>query len=289
MKIIYQGDIHLRSSVPVNRVDDYNEAQFNKLGQLVEFANVHGDALLLGGDLFDSPKVSSEVVNDTIDVLSGCNVQTLSCLGQHDVPFHQMVLKKSPVYPLYTSAAITYCEDGKALEIDDGVIVHFCSWEQAVTAPIEGMFNIFLGHVSVFDKVPFYWKGEGYSPKTLKEKYPGYQLYLCGDIHSPLVDDNVVVSGPMMRMSVNHIDYQPRCYLIDTDTMEITPLYYKIEEDVFSIPNEEIESTLNLDNLIGAMKSSAVGKESYKRDCYALAGEDEEVKEILGEIFDELS
>jgi hypothetical protein len=90
-------------------------------------------------------------------------------------------------------------------------------------------------------------------------------------------------------MSINQVDYRPRAYLIDTETMKIEPLYYDIKDDVFGIPDKKVESTLNLDDLISAMKSSAVGRESYKRDCFALAKDDEDVKLIMGEIFDELN
>lgn len=288
MKIIHQSDAHLRSTVPVNRVDDYYTAQVEKFGQLLDFAVEHAADILSGGDLLDIPSSKFDIYNDAQGLLNKFPHNFYTCVGQHEIHYHNInSLKKTALWGLHSCEALEIVDSMKHLS--DDVVLHGVNWECAPTAPIEGKFNIFLGHVSVFDKVPFYWKGEGYTPKTLKEKYPGFQLYLCGDIHSPLVKDNVVVSGPMMRMSINHIDYRPRCYLIDTDTLEITPLYYKIEKDVFSIPEEEIVSTLNLDNLIGAMKSSAVGKESYKRDCFALAGEDEEVKTIMGEIFNELS
>ena len=290
MRIIYQGDLHLRSTVPVNRIDAYGEAQFNKLRQLVGFANDRDATLMLGGDIFDTYKVAPEIVNKANEILMGSNYDIVAVVGQHDIPYHVVDLMKSPVQSLVDSGAIPTVGIGDSFLVDDDVLVHFCSWEQEVSDPIPGKFNILLGHISVFKgAVPFYWKGEGYTPKTLKEKYPGFQLYLCGDIHEPVVEDNVIVSGPMMRMSINHINYKPRCYLIDTDTMNITPLYYQIEEDVFNTPDEKIESTLNLDNLIDAMKSSAIGRESYERDCFALAGDDKEVKTIISEIFDVLN
>jgi DNA repair exonuclease SbcCD nuclease subunit len=288
MKIIHQSDIHLRSTVPINRVDDYYNTQVMKFTQLLDFAEHYEADVLCGGDLLDIPSTKFDIYNAAQGLLRKFSRKFYTCVGQHEIYYHNFeTLENTALWGLHSCGALEIVRGVKTLANE--VVLHGVAWEQTPTAPIEGRFNIFLGHVSVFKKVPFYWKGEGYTPKTLKEKYPGYQLYLCGDIHSPLVKDNVVVSGPMMRMSINHIDYRPRCYLIDTDTMEITPLYYKIEKDVFNVPDEKIESTLNLDNLIGAMKSSAVGKESYKRDCYALAGEDEEVKEILGEIFNELS
>ena len=291
MKIVFQSDIHLRSTTPVNRIDDYMEAQFDKLEQLVGFANLYDAQLMLGGDIFDSHKVSAEVISRAIEVFDRCENDVFACSGQNDLPYHEVALRKSPVFPLYFSGGISYCGDDWYMNMDSAVgVVHFCSWEKTPTKPQPGQFNILLGHISVFEgSVPFYFKGEAYTPKTLREKYPGFDLYLCGDIHLPCVDGNVVVSGSMMRMSINQVDYRPRAYLIDTETMKIEPLYYEIKDDVFGVPDKKVESTLNLDDLISAMKSNAVGRESYKRDCFALAKDDEDVKLIMGEIFDEFN
>ncbi len=293
MKIIYQGDLHLRSTTPVNRIDNYFEAQFDKLRQLVKFVNSHRAWLLLGGDIFDTHKVTAETVNRTVNIFSQCLPAIRFVLGQHDVPFHQVSLMKSPVYSLCAGCggdlddvdvdqSVTYQVNGKPHSI------HYCSWEQTPTKPQPGVFNILLAHISVFEnKIPFYWKGEGYTAKSLKEKYPGFNLYLCGDIHIPFVKDNVVVSGSMMRQSIDQIDYKPRCYLIDTETMDIKPLYYKINPDVFSAKADVISEVLDFDNLIKAMKSSAEGRASYKRDCLALSQDDEPVKKIIQGVFDD--
>ena len=290
MKIVFQSDIHLRSTIPVNRIDDYMEAQFDKLEQLVGFAESHNATIMLGGDIYDTYKVSAEVVNITNNILGDSTQDIYAVLGQHDCPHHVMELLKSPVGSLRSSGALSKVGIGGSFLVDNDVLIHFCSWEQEVTDPIPGGFNILLGHISVFEgSVPFYFKGEAYTPKTLREKYPGFDLYLCGDIHLPCVDGNVVVSGSMMRMSISQIDYRPRAYLIDTETMKIQPLYYNIKDDVFGVPDKKVGSTLNLDDLISAMKSNAVGRESYKRDCFALAKDDEDVKLIMGEIFDEFN
>lgn len=289
MKIIYQGDLHLRDGSPVNRIDNYYEAELGKLQQLVAFGNKHEALLLLGGDTFDTHKVSAALVNQTIKILRKACHGVYATLGQHDVPYHEVDILKSPMYSLSASGAISTAMESGVHRRVDGTNIYFCGWEKSVPIRAGAGFHIFLGHVSVFEKqIPFYWKGEGFTPKTLKERFPGYDLYLCGDIHIPFVQENVIVSGSMLRQSIDQINYRPRCYLIETDTMEITPLYYKIEDNVFNIPDEKVKENLELDSLVEALKVSAVGKASFPRDCMALAKDDEPVKQIIQEIFDEL-
>lgn len=286
MKIVYQADIHLRDAVPANRIDDYDAAQFGKFNQLIDFANAHKAILLLGGDLYDRYRISPRLLNTTMEALFRAENPVFSTLGQHDVPYHQMDLEKSPVLPLYICGALSGLGvDGYDCYGD--LAIHYCGWEQKPTTPIKGRVNILLGHISVFEgSVPHYWKGEGYTEKTLKKQYPGFDYYLCGDIHSPLCQGNVIVSGSMMRMGIDQLEYKPRCYLIDTDTGEIKPLFYEISDEVFNIKELEIAANLNLDNLIKAMQKSARLKASYKTDCLQLA--DKTTRPLMQEIFDEL-
>lgn len=288
MKIIYQGDLHLRDGSPVNRIDNYYEAELGKLQQLMDFGSEHEASILLGGDIFDTHKVSAALVNQTIRILQTARFGVYATLGQHDVPYHEVDILKSPVYSLLASDAISVAMESGVCRIA-GTRIYFCGWEEDVPIRAGTGFHIFLGHVSVFEKqIPFYWKGEGFTPKTLKERFPEYDLYLCGDIHVPFIQGNVIVSGSMMRQSIDQIDYRPRCYLIETDTMEVTPLYYKIKDNVFNIPDEKVKENLELDSLVEALKVSAVGKASFPRDCMALANNDEPVKQIIQEIFDGL-
>jgi len=286
MKIIYQGDMHLRDGRPINRTDDYFDAEFRKLVQLNYYVLKYDAMLLLGGDLFDTHKVSHRLVNRVLDSFLSDNIKGYTVLGQHDVPYHDVDLMKSPVGILHQAGVLEVLEIYKAFE--ENVVVHPASWEQTPTPPWKDSYNIFLGHVSVFKKIPHYWTGEGYTPKTLKEKYPGYDLYLCGDIHEPLVDGNVVVSGSMMRQNINQINERPRCYLIDTETGDIEPQYYVVDEDVFNVPIEKSDTSLDLDRLVKALKDSSIGKSSYERDCLAMANSFKEVKPIIQEIFDDL-
>jgi len=285
MKFILQGDLHIRSTTPVNRVDNYFEAQISKFIQLLNFAEKHKADILCGGDFFDKPEVGFNIYNAIQDLLQGSRINFFTCVGNHDIYYHnQKTLKATALYGLRLRIV-----DGTLLT-PKNIMLHGVGWEQKVTQPGRGKFNILMAHIPVFEnQIPFYWKGEGFTSKTLKERYPGFDLYFCSDIHVPFIQGNVVVSGSMMRQSIDQMNYKPRCYLIETDTMEITPLYYEIKDNVFNIPDEKIKENLELTSLVEALKVSAVGKASFPRDCVALAKDDEPVKQIIQEVFDELN
>jgi len=287
MLIVYQGDLHLRDTIPVNRIDNYRGVQFDKLKQLIGFTNQHGATLLLGGDIFDTYKVSAETVNQTNEILLTCNQDIYAVMGQHDVPYHDMDLMKSPIHSLVLSGALMV-ENNYSVWVND-VIIHFCGWsDRPPNISYPEVTNILLGHISVFNAIPHYWKGEGYTPNTLRKKYPGFDWYLCGDIHNCLHDKNVIVSGSMMRSGIDQKDFNPRAYLINTETSHAEPLFYKIDAEVFNTPKDKKVEDLKLEKLISALKNTAVGKRTYKRDCLSLASEDEPVRIIIEEILDDV-
>ena len=291
MKIIYQGDHHLFDAQPTKRIDDLKEGQFRKLQQLIDWSNDHGAYLLFGGDLFDKARPSAELINRTGAILRKATLPIFAVLGQHEMPYHSPEQRKSPVYTLNEmgSAFNLIKEKESDYFVISKVAIHAAHWEQEPTPPEDDRFNILLGHISVFKEIPFYWKGEGYTPETLRKKYPGYDLYLCGDIHVPLVDGNVVVSGPMMRRAVTERDYKPRAYLIDTDTMSIEPLYYDISDDpVFDITDDTVPpEQVNMQDLIAVMNENQNLKQGYQASCLELTKNSKRANEIVKEIFNE--
>ncbi len=199
-----------------------------------------------------------------------------------------MDVGKSPVGVLEKAGCLTVIRTPETVGM---TVIHGVSWDdESIPHPVKGRVNVLLGHVSVFGQIPFYWKGDGYTPKTLKEKYPGFDLYLCGDIHDPLVSDNVVVSGSMMRMDIGQLNHTPRYYKVDLAPVKIIPVFYSLESEVFAVKVDtpEVEG-LDVSRLVEALKASAQGRADYKRDCLTLAEGDTPVSNLLGEMFDEFS
>ncbi len=287
MKFIYTADNHLRSSRPVNRIDDYQEAQMRKFTQLLNWADIFKAAIFCGGDFLDSPTMSFKMFNRIQDELLLSERKIFTVIGNHEIYFaNEATLNSTTLYSLEASGRVEILSG--PTKFTSNVIVHGVGWEQEVPKPIPGKTNILLGHISVFEKeVPFYWKGEGYTAKSLKKTYPGFDYYLCGDIHIPFVKDNVVVSGSMMRQNIDQADLKPRAYLIDTVEDTIEPLYFDIEKDVFTAtPKLETVDSTQFDGLVAALKESGRNKASYTADCFELAEGDSELINTLQEIFD---
>ncbi len=291
MKFILQGDLHIRSTRPVNRKDDYYQAQFRAFKQLIDFANEHDADILCGGDLTDTPELKFKMYNAIQEMLSDLRGTFYTCTGNHDLYYHnQSTIKDTAIWGWHDAGFIEIVEGVQ--QVRPNIFVLGAGWEQKVTGPVggRGKVNILMAHIPVFEKeVPFYFKHEAFTSKTIKETYPGFDYYFCSDIHVPFVKDSVIVSGSMMRQTIDQMDFKPRCYLLDTRTGSIEPLFYKIADDVFSIPDKKITPTLEFEGLLKALKESTQGKVSYKQDCETLAAADKPVKNIIKEIFDDVS
>ena len=287
MKLISLGDWHIRSTVPATRKDDYPEAQLKKTKQLVKWSNEYEASILCPGDMLDSNRITFFTYNQLQRELQKTRLLIFVIRGNHDSYFHTSDVSGTPLQGL---------ADGETIIIPKGPIslgeqtwLHAYNWDEEPEACYNSGYNILMVHKAVFEnKIPFFFEGkESYTAKTLKAKYPGYDLYLAGDIHEPFVNDDVIVSGSMMRMNVTQKDYSPRAYLIDTETRDIKPLFFDIEKDVF---HEELITMKNdgysktLEGLVGALKKSARNKANFKNDCMTLA-KDSAVTKTLQEIF----
>ena len=288
MKIVYQGDLHLRSSVPSARTQEYFKDQLEHLWQLVAFANAYHAPLILGGDIFDAPSVSYTVFNQTVKPFGAVNRGVHACFGPHDIYHHASKTLEDTAYAaLINSGVMQHYSQGKKYHRGQ-VTISFVSWQEGPPKPDKDRSNVLVGHIPVYkDNVPFFMEGKAFTQDTVKRKYPGFGLYLCGDIHIPFVKGGVVVSGSMMRMAVNQMEDKPRAYLIDIETGLIEPKFFDEKPDMFVPQTLENTPDLDVSELVAALRASDREKISYKQDCYDLAAENQPAKEVIEEIFDE--
>ena len=88
MKLLFLSDLHIRATAPINRKDNYVEAQFNKLEQLIAYANEIQAPILCAGDLLDSWKTPGWLLNRLIRALTPLEVPFYVIPGNHDSPGH---------------------------------------------------------------------------------------------------------------------------------------------------------------------------------------------------------
>ena len=220
MKALFCSDLHLKGEKPIARLDtDWLETQRQMLGFIVTQANNRNVDLYLVGDIFDTPRVATEVLNMAIEELQYCENKVYVLVGNHEAPGHDPIeaLKSGSVGVLCKvfndvrdSVDVTahhFGNDGKGLGTDGG--------------------RIRLTHQLVFEKpedLPPNGKGK-YADQLLDE-FQEDGWIICGDMHQAFHHirkstggtRHVVNLGCTIRHKASELDYTPSCWYIDTDT-----------------------------------------------------------------------
>ena len=248
MKLVYLSDLHLRPTAPINRKDDYVEEQFKKLDFVVDYANENRSWVIVGGDVFDrATNHPSWFINRVLHSFSNVKYGLFIIPGNHDLIGHslgtfnnntaatvaylnnvQLFLKESVIFPSKDCSVVLLpfgCEYEKPEYFETNLFSK----------------RVLVLHEPVFeDTVPFYMP-DALTVEQLEAKYPGYDLYLAGDIHIPCQKSKTLVSGSMMRMTVAQKEHRPRFYVIDSETLETETVYIPINEDVWADTTEVVE------------------------------------------------
>lgn len=85
MKLVYFSDAHLRATTPRNRKDDYYAEMIHLFEQISEIIHREQiEAVLNGGDLFDSPEPAQSILNEYIQLFGSWEIPIYSVVGSHD-------------------------------------------------------------------------------------------------------------------------------------------------------------------------------------------------------------
>lgn len=85
-RFIICGDLHYRGSNPRGRLDNFQEALNAKIQEIFQLAsNCAAEAIIIPGDIFDSPNVSWSVASDLACLLAKKPCPVLTVHGNHDI------------------------------------------------------------------------------------------------------------------------------------------------------------------------------------------------------------
>lgn len=91
MRFLFLTDTHVRGTSPAGRTDNFPEAIFGKLTWAVQKANELGvDAILHGGDLFDTESPSDDVAGAVGDILVQAAMPIFVVPGNHELYGYQI-------------------------------------------------------------------------------------------------------------------------------------------------------------------------------------------------------
>lgn len=107
MKLGFFTDTHARSDTPEGRTDNFWESLCLKLeetGQI--FNNEHVEAVLFGGDLFNTPDPSNSIVHDVMHILKSWGKPIIGVVGSHDYFGYQIKSLKRTALGILVKAGV---------------------------------------------------------------------------------------------------------------------------------------------------------------------------------------
>ena len=249
MRIGILGDVHLRATKPINRIDNYYEKQFEKLAFAFDtFKKNKCEIVIQPGDFFHNyGKDPYSITYDAIAFLMLKKLPVYLVFGQHDVKFHNTDLTDIPIQILNKTSLITKLEQ-KPVKVND-VYLYGKSWNEKWPDKVKRSRkakNILVLHSMVINGEKLWADQTDYiTAKELAEQ--SYDLVVCGDNHNSFIyEDKVVNCGSLMRMSSDQINHNPMCVIYDTEAEELHEFLYPVEtyESVFRFDQRKEDKSL---------------------------------------------
>jgi DNA repair exonuclease SbcCD nuclease subunit len=281
MKLKLIGDLHIRASNPLYRIDNYFEAIWTKLTYIIDYEkNV---PILQPGDFFDSPLQPNSVLSWCIDNLKG--VKIFSVYGQHDLKFRN---KGNTALDVLISSG-TVIVDDSYVKLDNKTFLYFCSFGEDIPEITTDGFNILLIHKMVVeDKL---WEGQtDYVWANSLLRQHKFDLIVSGDNHKSFFVEHgnrcLINCGSLMRSTRDQINHKPCFVLFDTETrsFEINKIPIEPAEKVFDMLRikEEMERNDRLSAFIEGINNedNNIGLD-FKNNLIRVAKENKVSDEIM--------
>lgn len=289
MLLTIASDIHLRVTNPISRSDDYAETTLRKLSQLIRFCNDKGSTLLIPGDLLDKPDLPIWYINKVIDVLNDMNNPIYCIAGNHDLKYHNIEnLFESGLWTI-SAAVDNFYLTHTYQPLSPLVRLHpYPFGVEPDSEPVPDKYNILMLHTPIFEKEVPWFMQDAMTADQLITKYPGFDLYITGDVHVTTITDKVVNTGSMMRSTKAQKEHKPCFVTVDTASGEKEIAYFVIEEDVWKLEfDAPVDDTFSADlDELSQVLLAREEKLCYKDVVVALAGDNDSLKKRLMEIID---
>ncbi len=224
---IFTSDWHMRDTKPRCRIDNYFEAQKNKLEQIKKVQSENNCPIFDCGDLLDNHKSSPFLEGWLIDNLPD-NFYTIA--GNHEIPYHNINdIDKSSWNVLWKAKKINYTDI--YLDTDFQVVgFHYGHLNKKYYIKNDRI-NIALIHEFIsINKFP-----GSITPDELVQKLQGFDYIFCGHNHTnfdvKINNTRIINVGSMLRMDADQINYKPAFYVMYED-FTIEKKYFNIKEDV---------------------------------------------------------
>ncbi len=264
MNILCLGDVHMRASTPRARVDNYAEAQLDKIDQAHNVANEHGcDYIIAPGDVFDTATPPFGLVGVFLNKIIDRG-GWLAVLGQHDQRYHSNQQENTPLGLLKAARALHILKPEK-LRLDPQVDIYGASWGQDIP-DIEDSeaLNILVMHRMVVGSVKLWREQQDFMWSRHVLRRHNFDLIVTGDNHQFFTDSVpgprwLVNCGSLMRSSIDQVNHKPTVVVYNTlsRTIGAVPLRIAPARRVFDMQRAKVEKEKNemLESFVAQMGS----------------------------------
>jgi len=239
--LIISGDWHLRDTVPKCRTDDFWEAQWDKVNQIMDLQEDYNCPIFLSGDLFHHWKTSPLLLNRVIYTLyrdkKYFNREIRSIIGNHDMPGHNIEsMNKSGFDTMLYSNIIDHFSPKQGhwgFDKDEIKSYHF---KQSLNNP-KGTKIVILHLMTYKGKAP--WPGcTDPECHELFDWFPDTDLIITGHNHKTFTAKKgkqlLVNPGSLTRQTADQIDHKPCIFLYDSKQHKLKKHYLEIKDNVIS-------------------------------------------------------
>ncbi len=253
-KVAFVGDLHLDSTTPSSRVDDYADSSIAKLNALKNTCLIRDiKVVILLGDVFNKHDQSNTYINKVLKVFQAMKKEGIlvySIVGNHDLSFERMdTMDRSPLQMLFTSGLIKHLTH----EVigNDTLQVHLFGLDYpdnpipVSEQPEHGLVNVLCTH-----RFYNYAFNDPHNLSSQDCLTLGYQLYAMGHDHIQYDVEKcqafwVIRPGSFMRTSSHRYNLE-RQILIDVIEFKGTSDNVQListREVIQSKPANEVFST----------------------------------------------
>lgn len=226
--LIISGDWHLRDDQPKCRTDNFWEAQWNKVFQILNLQMDVDVPLFLSGDLLHHWKSSPFLINECMSNFPKDSIFTI--IGNHDMPQHNInQMQKSSLTSLFKSGHLGFIRNGGHWGIET---------TPQVVPEIINKKRIYLLHIMTYKgKSP--WPGcTDPECHELFDWFPEADLIITGHNHKTFIAKKgkqlLVNPGSLTRQTTDQIDHKPCVFLYDSNQHKLKKHYLEIKDNVIS-------------------------------------------------------
>jgi len=267
MKALFCSDLHLIGEKPIARLDtNWLEIQRKMLLEIVALANFHNVDLYMVGDVFDTVRVSQEVLNMTVETLKQCVNKVWVLIGNHCAPGHD------PMAAMRVGSIGILCKVFNDAESSPYCVANHFGRDHNPNGTLSET-KVRLTHQLVFpDQASKPPTDKGKTADELLAEFPDSQWIIAGDGHDAfhrIAPDgrHVVNLGCTIRHKASEIDYTPSVWLIDTDAEVVDRI--PLDDDRALVTREHLVEKAEKDSRIAAFLEVVKGSEAVKLDFMA--------------------